>query len=166
MKKLLIIGIATLLTLCVSCNRDVRDRTGDYSYKLSGVVNFVDENGEITSVLATKRGQMNIVEDKHGGRGAIRVTFNEMNGGAYSCTGHIRGDSILFDIHEFSTRFTSADTAIALLQLGKVYTVQTAGQGVIHDNIILMEQHWTGHPEDGSALRLNADKITLLAEEN
>ena len=35
MKKLWIIGTAVILTLCTSCNRDVREHTGDYSYKLS-----------------------------------------------------------------------------------------------------------------------------------
>ena len=166
MKKLWIIGTAVILTLCTSCNRDVREHTGDYSYKLSGLVSFVDASGEATNILATKQGQMNIMEDKKAGRGVVLVTFNEMGGGAYSCTGKISGDSIVFKPFTFSTRFSSADTTIELLQLGKVYTVQAEGRGIIRDGVILMEERWIGQSEDGSNIQMQANAITLLAEEN
>ena len=110
--------------------------------------------------------EMNIMADKKGKKGNIVVTFNEMTGGAYSCTGKVEGDSIFFNPYEFSTRFTSADSVVNLIQLGHVYTIQSQGKGVIHDNIILMEEHWMGRPENGEMIRMKADKITLLAEEN
>lgn len=168
MKKRSFLYACVLLTavLLTACNKDVKKITGDYSYKLSGVVNFEDADGNQTSILASKRGQMNIVADKKEGKGAIVVTFNEMNGGAYSCTGKVEGDSIFFNPYEFSTRFTSADSVVDLIQLGHVYTIQSQGKGVIRDNIILMEEHWMGRPENGDMIRMKADKITLLAEEN
>ena len=109
---------------------------------------------------------MNIMADKKGRKGDIVVTFNEMTGGAYSCTGKVVGDSIFFNPYEFSTRFTSADSVVNLIQLGHVYTIQSQGKGLIHDNIILMEEHWMGRPENGEMIHMKADKITLLAEEN
>lgn len=166
MKTRFLIGLLLIATCCISCNKDVKKITGDYSYKLSGVVDFEDADGNQTSILATKRGQLNIIEDKKEGKGAIIVTFNEMNGGTYSCTGKVVGDSIFFNPYEFSTRFTSADSVVDLIQLGHVYTIQSQGKGVIHDNIILMEEHWMGRPENGDMIRMKADKITLLAEEN
>jgi len=155
-----------LMLLCVACNTDVHKIAGDYSYKQSGLVTFTDEEGQATSILANKQGQMNILEDKKGGKGAIIVTFNEMNGGAYTCNGTIKGDSIFFAPHEFSTRFSSADSVQELAQLGKVYTVQGTGRGVFRNEMIIMEESWIGHPEDGSLVRMFANKITLLAEEN
>ena len=169
MKKrnfLCVFVLLTAILLLAACNKDVKKITGDYSYKLSGVVNFEDADGNKTSILASKRGQMNIVADKKEGKNAIVVTFNEMNGGAYSCTGKVEGDSIFFNPYEFCTRFSSADSVVDLIQLGHVYTVQSQGKGVIHDNIILMEEHWIGRPESGDMVRMKADKITLLAEEN
>lgn len=167
MKKLLLyVCVLMTVLLMTACNKDVKKVTGDYSYKLSGVVNFEDADGNQTNILASKRGQMNIVADKKEGKNAIIVTFNEMNGGAYSCTGKVEGDSIFFDPYEFSTRFTSADSVVDLIQLGHVYTIQSQGKGVIRDNIILMEEHWMGRPESGDMIRMKAEKITLLAEEN
>ncbi|MBP5649574.1 MAG: hypothetical protein J6X01_00675 [Bacteroidales bacterium] len=167
MKKIFLYACVLLIAvLLTACNKDVKKITGDYSYKLSGVVNFEDADGNQTSILATKRGQMNIVADKKEGKGAIIVTFNEMNGGAYSCTGKVEGNTIVFNPYEFSTRFTSADSVVDLIQLGHVYTIQSRGEGQIHDNVILMEEQWMGRPENGDMIRMKADKITLLAEEN
>lgn len=166
MKTRILIGLLLIATCCVSCNKDVKKITGDYSYKLSGVVNFEDAEGNQTSILTSKRGQMNIVANKKEGKGTVIVTFNEMNGGAYSCTGKVDGNTIVFNPYEFSTRFTSADSVVDLIQLGHVYTIQSQGKGVIHDNIILMEEHWMGRPEHGDMIRMKADKITLLAEKN
>ena len=167
MKKFVFyVGVLLTVLLMVACNKDVKKITGDYSYKLSGVVNFEDADGNQTSILTSKIGQMNIVADKKEGKGAIVVTFNEMNGGAYSCTGKVDGDNIVFNPYEFTTRFSSADSVIDLIQLGFVYTIQSQGEGQIHDNIILMEEKWTGRPENGNMVRMKADKITLLAEKN
>ena len=167
MKKIyLYAGVLLTVLLMTACNKDVKKITGDYSYKLSGVVHFEDADGNQTIILASKRGQMNIMADKNGKKGDIVVTFNEMNGGAYSCTGKVEGDSIIFNPYEFSTRFSSADSVADLIQLGHVYTVQSRGRGVIHDQIILMEEHWIGRPENGDMVRMKADQITLLAEEN
>ena len=167
MKKIfLYVSVLLIVSLMTACNKDVKKITGDYSYKLSGVVNFEDADGNQTSILATKRGQMNIIADKKGKKGDIVVTFNEMGGGAYSCTGMVKGDSIIFNPYEFSTRFSSADSVVDLIQLGHVYTVQSRGSGVIHDDVILMEEQWIGRPESGEMVRMKADKITLLAEEN
>lgn len=167
MKKFfLYVSVMLTVLFMTACNKDVKKITGDYSYKLSGVVNFEDADGNQTNILASKRGQMNIMADKNGEYGDIVVTFNEMNGGAYSCTGKVEGDSIFFNPYEFSTRFSSADSVVDLIQLGHVYTIQSRGRGVIHDNIILMEEQWIGRPESGEMVRMKADKITLLAEEN
>ncbi len=166
MKTRILIGLLLIATCCVSCNKDVKKITGDYSYKLSGVVNFEDAEGNQTRILTSKRGQMNIVADKKEGKGTVIVTFNEMNGGAYSCTGKVDGNTIVFNPYEFSTRFTSADSVVDLIQLGHVYTIQSQGEGRILENIILMEEHWMGRPENGDMIRMKAEKITLLAEKN
>ena len=55
MKTRILIGLLLIATCCISCNKDVKKITGDYSYKLSGVVNFEDADGNQASILATKR---------------------------------------------------------------------------------------------------------------
>lgn len=155
-----------LTTILTACNKDVKKITGDYSYKLSGTVNFEDADGNQTKIMTIKRGQMNIVADKKGKKGDIVITFNEMGGGVYSCTGKVEGDSIFFNPYEFSTRFSSADSVMDLIQLGHVYTVQSRGRGVVRDYLILMEEQWIGRPENGEMMRMKADKIVLYAEEN
>ena len=166
MKKLFFPLLLTLLLISAGCDAPLNNVTGDYSYKQSGLVVFTDDENNVVSTLATKQGQMNIMRDAHGKKGDILITFNEMGGGAYTCTGKIKGDSIFFDPHEFSTRFSTADSVQSLLQVGKVYTIQSAGRGIISDDMILVEEQWTGKPEDGTMVRLNANKITILAERN
>ncbi|MCR4964403.1 MAG: hypothetical protein K6A41_01970 [Bacteroidales bacterium] len=166
MKKHLLFLVSSLLILCMGCNTSVQKVSGDYSYKQSGLVNLTDNDGHQTSTFITKQGQMNILQDRHGDQGDIIVTFNEMGGGTYSCTGSIKGDSIILDNHEFYTRFSNADTVVNFIQLGKTYSVQSTGRGIISDDMILMDEVWSGNSSDGSPVQLHADKITLLAEEN
>lgn len=166
MKNHLLLLVFCLLILCVACDTSMHKVTGDYSYKQSGLVVFTDDEGQQVTILATKQGQLNILKDRQGKGGDILVTFNEMGGSTYVCDGKIKGDSIFLSPHEFSTRFTTADSVVNLMQLGKVYTVQSTGRGVIREDMILLEESWTGRPEDGTLMRLHADKITLLAEKN
>ena len=166
MKNHHLLLISCLLILCAGCETSMHKVTGDYSYKQSGLVVFTDAEGQQVTILATKQGQLNILKDRQSKGGDILVTFNEMGGGTYVCDGKIKGDSIFLSPHEFSTRFSTADSVLNLTQLGKVYTVQSTGRGVIREDMILMEESWTGRPEDGTLMRLHADKITLLAEKN
>ncbi|MBO4488043.1 MAG: hypothetical protein J5741_00100 [Bacteroidales bacterium] len=166
MKKILTFLLPTLLLLSVSCDTPSRKVTGDYSYKQSGLVTFTDEENHTVSTLATKQGQMNIMLDRHGKKGDVLITFNEMGGGAHTCTGKIQGDSIFFAPYEFTTRFSISDSLAGITQVGEVYTVQSAGRGIICDDMILVEEQWTGRPEDGTQIRLHAEKITILAEKN
>lgn len=165
MKKI-IFFLLLLSTLFISCNKEVKKITGDYSYKLSGKVDFTDSAGNTAFILMNSRGQMNILENKKAGNGAILLTFNEMNGSAYSCNGHIKGDSIFIEKHEFITRFSTTDSTPALIQLGRVFTVQAEGKGIVNNNMIIIDEKWTGIREDGSQTTLKSDKIALIAEAN
>lgn len=167
MMKRYILGLMLLVALiCVSCNKDVRKIAGDYSYKLSGKVDFTDSEGHSDFIFMTERGQMNILEDKKGKTGDIVVTFNVMNGSNYSCTGKVKGDSIFFNEHEFYTRFSSADTASHSIQIGKLYKVHASGRGFINGNIIVVDEIWNGQREDGENTTMKSDKISILAEKN
>lgn len=150
----------------ISCHKEVKKITGDYSYKLSGKVDFIDSAGNTAFILAEKRGQMNILENKKAGKGEIIFTFNEMTGSAYSCNGHVNGDSIFIEPHEYITRFSSADSTLDLIQLGRVFSVQAEGKGIINNNMIIINEKWTGIREDGTQTTLKADKIVLIAESN
>lgn len=165
--KRYIFGIMLLMAfVCVSCNKDVRKITGDYSYKLSGKVDFVDAEGHTDFIFMTERGQLNILENKKGSKGDIILTFNVLNGSNYSCNGRVKGDSIFINSHEFYTRFSSADTASHSIQIGKLYKVNASGRGFINNNIIVIDEKWNGQREDGENISMKSDKISILAEKN
>lgn len=165
MKRCIYFLFLTLLFF-TSCQKNLKKNTGDYSYKVSGKVDFRDAEGNTAFILMNERGQMNILEDRKGGKGAVIFTFNEMNGSAYSCTGRVKGDSIFIDRHEFVTRFSSADSVPDLILLGCVFAVQAEGKGVINNNMIIINEKWTGYREDGTQTTLKSDKIALIAEAN
>lgn len=154
------------MLMCTACNRDVKKVAGDYSYKLSGMVTFTSGDGDTKSILVNKQGQMNIVESPKGEKGAVVVTFNEMNGGAYSCTGTVSRNNIELDPHVQNMQFSSLATDASLIQLNRIYTVVMKGRGVIQDETMIVEESWSGRPQNDSAVELNAEKVTLLAEKN
>lgn len=166
MKRNILCLLLMVAMVCVSCNKEVKKASGDYSFKMSGKVDFTDAEGNTAFIFYSERGQMNILADKKGNKGDIIVTFNTMNGSNYSCTGKIKGDSIFFDTHEYFTRFSTADTALNSLQIGKLYRITASGKGIINDNMIIAEESWTGVREDGEGTFMKAKKISVLAEKN
>ena len=100
MKKILI-SACVLLTafLLTTCNRDVNNLTGDYSYKLSGEVIITDDDGDETHHFIHRNGQMNVLKDKSRKSGLV-ITMNEMNGGCYTLLAELQGDTIVLQPHQ------------------------------------------------------------------
>jgi len=167
MKKNLFICIIALVFILggTSCQREVRSITGDYSYKLSGEVTVTNNDGEISYLMVNKRGQMNILRDKSASD-RVTITMNESAGGAYSFTATIKGDSLLLDPYQFSTNILTGDN-VSPFQDGTtlVFRIDVAGRGVRNDNIILIEENWSGQQSSGNS-RLEGNKMVLLAEKN
>jgi len=148
-----------------SCQRSINSLTGDYSYKLSGEVAVTNEDGETSYLMVNKRGQMNILRNKSASD-QVTITMNESAGGAYSFTATVKGDSLLMDPYQFSTNILTGDN-VSPFQDGTslVFRIDATGKGVRNDNIILVEECWTGQQSSGNS-RLVGSKMLLLAEKN
>lgn len=150
----------------VSCNRDMRTFTGDYSYKLSGDVMFTDSEGNEEHTLHTQIGQLNILKNKAGGNDCVLVTVNQMNGSVYTFAAKVKGDSLILDDHECVMEFSSVSANSSLTQVKRPYKVHVAGRGVLHDNMLVLDEKWSGVSTEDFSNTLIATSITVLAEQN
>jgi hypothetical protein len=169
MKKILI-SACVLLTafLLTTCNRDVNNLTGDYSYKLSGEVIITDDDGDETHHFIHRNGQMNVLKDKSRKSGLV-ITMNEMNGGCYTLLAELQGDTIVLQPHQFTTTLLSTEGIPSIGQEGShtmVYQISAAGNGRPNDQMLILREHWTGNQSSDASVRLHAPEITILAEKN
>ena len=153
----------------MSCNRETKQFTGNYSYKLSGEVSIVNEDGNLSYRLVHKNGQMNILEDKSQPNKLI-ITMNEMNGGCYTILATVKGDSIVFLPYEFSTNILISDSSPGLFSgdntLSIVYAIRASGGGHLNDDILMVDEQWEGHQSGNDAILLNGPKMKIIAERN
>lgn len=167
MKRLLIItAFIITATLFSACHREVRQLTGDYSYKVSGEVAVTDANGEISYLMVSKRGQMNILRDRND-KTRVLVTMNETAGGVYSFTATVKGDSLLLDPHTFTTNILS-EASINPFQDDNatlVFQISATGSGFSNDDFIILNEQWNGRQSSGSTT-LSGPKMTMIAERN
>lgn len=169
MKKILF-GTCILLTafLLTTCNREVRNLTGDYSYKLSGDVILTDADGKETHHFIHRNGQMNILKDKSRKSGLI-ITMNEMNGGCYTILAELQGDTIVLQPHQFTTTLLSTEDLPSIGQEETptmVYQISAAGSGRPNNPMLIMREHWIGAQSGNASVTLHAPEITILAEKN
>ena len=167
-RKILWVLVSVAL-IFMSCNRETKQFTGNYSYKLSGEVSIVNEDGNLSYRLVHKNGQMNILEDKSQPNRLI-ITMNEMNGGCYTIPATVKGDSIVFLPYEFSTNILISDSSPGLFSgdntLSIVYAIRASGGGQLNDDILMVDEQWDGHQSGNDAILLNGPKMKIIAERN
>ena len=166
MKRILLGLILVVSILLTSCNRNVRTFTGDYSYKLSGDIVFMDSEGIESHSIQTQRGQVNILNDKQGDKNDVVITVNQLNGTVYSFSATIKGDSIILKTHDCVMEFSDVSTISELTQVKKPYYVHISGRGILHDNMLILDEQWTGERTNDSSYTLHANKISVIAEQN
>ena len=175
MYKHLIIGIIGVLSLTLfACQRESMRITGDYSYKLSGEVAIMDEDGEVTFHLIHRNGQMNILKDKSQ-KGKYIITMNEMNGGGYTLSAGLDGDNLTLETHTFSTNILSSnglpdiDPDINFNDddiTSGVYRVTASGNGIRNGNMLILKERWDGYQSGNPNVRLNGMEMNIIAEKN
>jgi len=161
----ILVSVALIFT---SCNREIKQFTGNYSYKLSGEVSLVGEDGEVSYHLVHKSGQMNILEDKSQPNRLI-ITMNEMNGGCYTISATVKGDSIVFLPYEFSTNILISDSPNLFSDDDTpsiVYAIHASGGGQLNDAILMIDEQWVGQQSGNAAVLLNGPKMKIIAERN
>lgn len=159
------VSVALIFT---SCNREIKQFTGNYSYKLSGEVSIVDEDGGVSYRLVHKNGQMNILEDKSQSNRLI-ITMNEMNGVCYTISATVKGDTIVFLPYEFSTNILISDSQNLFSDDNTpsiVYAIHAFGGGQLNDDILMIDEQWEGHQSGNDAVLLNGPKMKIIAERN
>lgn len=170
MKKVLFPIFICLTLLVTSCHREVKQFTGDYSYKLSGEVAITDEDGDISYLLVHKTGQMNILPDKNSeNANDVIITMNELNGGAYTIHATINDDAIVLSPYDFNTNILSTEGTSIFDQDNNnsiVYRISAAGQGYLNDEILVIDEQWSGVQSGNHAITLSSPKMTILAERN
>ena len=173
MHKHLIFGIIGILLLTLfSCQRGLKQFTGDYSYKLSGEVQLTDADGTVSYRLIHRNGQMNILRDKSR-KSAYIVTMNEMNGSCYTMNAELNGDHLQINQHEFATNILSTNGLPDLdIDLGQdedpsiVYRVTASGEGNRNGDILIITEVWNGHQSGETHSRLYGSEMTIIAERN
>lgn len=160
--------LVSVTLIITSCNREIKQFTGNYSYKLSGEVSIVDDDGEVSYRLVHKNGQMNILEDKSQANRLI-ITMNEMNGGCYTISATVKGDSIVLLPYEFSTNILISDSPDLFSDDDTpsiVYAICASGGGQLNDDILMIDEQWSGHQSGNDAVLLNGPKMKIIAERN
>lgn len=166
MKKYLFLLCLSVSILLISCNRDVRTFTGDYSYKLSGNVMFTDVDGNVDHSIHSQRGQLNVLRDRNGEKDHVVITVNQMDGTVYSFSATVKGDSLILDDHDCVMGFSNVSSNTSLTQVLRPYNVHISGRGILHDNILVLEECWQGTGVEDNGNTLISTKITVLAEQN
>ena len=160
--------VAVALLLFTACNREERNLLGDYSYKLSGEVLFVDADGPSTHLLIHRNGQMNVLKDKSRPHGLL-ITMNEMNGGCYTFQADFQGDSIVISPHQFPFHVLSSDGLPSIFSdsvSSFIYHVDAAGSGRSNDKMLIIKEHWNGAQSGDASVTFHANEMTILAEKN
>ena len=172
-KLLITIALVVIMLFAGGCDREKGALTGDYSYKLSGEVVLTNADGEVTYRLIHRNGQMNILKDKSQ-KSKYIITMNEMNGGCYTMTAEMRGDSLLIEPHSFNTNILSTNSIPDIdIDLDQdeddatiVYRISAAGGGTVNGNILILNEVWNGKQSGNSTATLSGPEMTIIAEKN
>ena len=147
MKRFFTLTLTLTLTLClISCNNEIKNAAGDYSYKASGSV-LIDDTLSLN--LEDEIGAMTLIQKS---QDSLLLTFNVLNGNVYTATGSLC-DQVL-TLNPFS-RSIKANILL--------YNIQVTGSGEVYeDNIILhLQYHGTSTSERHT---LSSTDILLVAK--
>lgn len=168
MRKIVAVCFIALLFAVTSCQRGVEPFLGDYSYKLSGEVALTDADGHVTYRLIHRNGQMNILEDRNAGN-RLLITMNEMNGGCYTMSATVKGDSLLIEPYEFNINILTQDgTSIfdSDNETSLVYRIVSSGGGMLNGKMLVLDESWSGHQSGNEELTLSGPQMKIIAEKN
>ncbi len=168
MKRQIILLIAIALVFS-SCNREVNQFLGDYSFKISGEVAITNAEGEVTHRLMSKSGQMNILKEADGEDAhRVLITMNEMGGSGYTIHGTISDNRITFEPYTFSTNLITEEN-VSLFgdnTSSLVCQISASGSGILNGNMLVIDEQWSGHQSGNADITIQAPKITIIAEKN
>ena len=150
MKKHFFFGLlACMVVFFTACQDQVQQVAGTYSYKISGtaIVNSssVLGNSSDTVTLSDEIGSMELIPLDST---TAMVTFNALNGPAYTTQAEIHGKELSLKQYERE-----------LLVQTKSHHIQASGEGTFYDNTLIISLHYVGEG-------VRADQLTMLCKKN
>lgn len=157
----LLLGMVFTLT---SCQNEVKNATGDYSYKTSGAITLSGADTTETFLLNNEIGTLTIMDKNDNDKGII-LSFNGSYGPVYTTTGRIVGNRVIVDEYSRQMEFKELEPHILKEDLIKRTTfsdIRVTGSGTIYDETILFTWTFTGVSTNGE-VKLNGNNITTVA---
>lgn len=127
----------------VSCQDQVGQLSGTYSYKISGSV-VIDGD---TSVLSDETGAMQLLRVNSD---SALLTFNALLGPVYTTSARINGKQIKVLPYERNLTHRLMD-----------YTITGSGDGTVYDETIVFSLQYSDTTAD-----LKAEKLTMVCKKN
>lgn len=151
MKKHILIGLlACTGVFLAACQDQVQQVAGTYSYKISGSAivtstNLLGETEQDTITLADETGAMELIAlDSI----TAMVTFNALNGPAYTTQAEIHGKSLTLQPYERIVTIRTKD-----------YPISASGEGTFYDNTLIITLDYTSDV-------VEANQLTMLCKKN
>ncbi|MBQ7631783.1 MAG: hypothetical protein IJS82_03370 [Paludibacteraceae bacterium] len=144
MKKIFINHYSLFIILAVllsSCQDQVQQVTGTYSYKISGSAEVSTDS----VVLSNEQGAMDLIRID---TTAALLTFNELRGATYVANATIHGKTI--ELSPYKRNLTIGS---------RTYPITASGTGTIYENTLVLTLSYKG--ED-----VSADEILLVCKKN
>lgn len=150
MKKFLCLStMAVCLLLTSSCHQDLRQATGSYTYKTSGLLTLKDGTTYTTLTLNDETGQMDIISLHHGD--SILIIQNQLGGSIHTTHAVIEGKQITLTPYQrtVTLSYTSQDSGSLSGLTGnnketETFSIRVSSQGTLYDTSILFVSQWEG----------------------
>ena len=141
--------IFTALLLLTSCNSEIQQLTGTYSYKASGEASI--EN--VSTSLDDEIGTLEVIPINK--KDSFRLIFNQVGGPVYTTVGLLYNEGKKLDLKKFERSINAS--AIN-------YSVQVTGDGDILDGIIMLKLNYFGQSSAG--IDIKCDNVLMVAKKN
>ncbi|MBO4689975.1 MAG: hypothetical protein J5621_03790 [Paludibacteraceae bacterium] len=151
MKKHILIGLLALAgVVMTACQDQVKQVAGTYSYKISGSAivtgtNLLGEEEKDTVTLSDEMGAMELI--RLDSTTAI-VTFNAMNGPAYTTQAEIHGQSLTLAEYERDITIRTQD-----------HHISASGEGTFYENTLIISLNYYSD-------EVKAENLTMLCKKN
>ncbi len=150
--------VLLLWAVCLmSCNTEVWQMSGEYSYKTSGRVEIENADTTIQKNLPDEIGVLHILSTDRKSEEVV-LTMNQLGGSVVTTHGMVEGNRIELENFERTLKLQTT------LQ-EKNFVLQVGGYGERYENTIVFTLEYDGESEDGE-YTLSGEDIRMVATWN
>lgn len=160
--KLWVAILATISMTMVSCQDELHETSGEYTFKTSGAVSLNNSGKYETFVLDNEIGTLTILNKKDNNDGII-ITINSSFGPVQTATGRIAGNMILVEPFYRTLELTELTPHILQSDLSKTSfsNVKVTGNGERYGDTIIFTWSYEGVSTDGKTTLTGSDIKTV-----